>query len=95
MSHSRTGVRDRREAKTRAKLKNSMKFHVACSGAKRGARLPRPPLDPPSVRSAAFGSVSLPFEESASDPDDRALTGAPSRKKKKKDPLANLESDVG
>ena len=33
--------------------------------AKRGARLPRPPLDPPIVGPAAFGSVCPPFEQRA------------------------------
>ena len=58
--------------------------------AKRGARLPRPPLDPPSVGSAAFGFVSQSITQSTSNPTHR-----PFRKKEEEDPFANLESNVG
>ena len=58
--------------------------------AKLGARLPRPPLDPPSVGSAAFGFVSQSITESTSNPMHR-----PSRKKGEEDPFANLEFNVG
>ena len=64
--------------------------HVLPAGAKRGARLPRPPLDPPSVGSAAFGFVSQSITQSTIKPTHR-----PSRKKGEEDPFANLESHVG
>ena len=58
--------------------------------AKRGARLPRPPLDPPSVGPAAFGFVSQSITQSTGHPTHR-----PFRKKEEEDPFANLESNVG
>ena len=64
-------VADRSETKALARIEKSPEkiYEIMCCllRAKRGARLPRPPLDPPSVGSAAFGSVSPSFEGSASD----------------------------
>ena len=55
-------VADKSETKALARIKKSPQNinEIMCCllRAKRGARLPRPPLDPPSVGSAAFGSVS-------------------------------------